>query len=455
MTVNLAAELLHHDLPDTAAALTSPQLSLSRGELRQWVAGHRAELVAAGVGPGSTVAIQVAPSFNYLAVVLAGLQLDSRLLLLHHRLAEAEFAELVDPLRPAATVRSLDGAAISRFVPRREVLVQPRPDADRSGPGAAIVQFSSGSTGRPKIIQRGEQSICRELAALERLPGWVSGADTLLTLNSLVHSFGLFGALFHGLRVGATVALPSSALPRELSQALDGLRPTAITGVPAHFELLAALPVGALAGVHTCVSGGQLVRPAAQRAFVARQGCQLGQVYGLTEAGLVAADITGEFAPAMGRPLHPGSVTVVAGEVVLEQPELPYLGAGDPARWRAGQLYTGDRGRLDGEVLSVTGRSDSLVAIGGLKLDLAEIERLIGAAPGVREVVVLVREQHLEAFVEADEQTADTLRDWCRDRLSAHKQPRRIVVHRQLPRTLTGKAVRGAELLRLLEAAAT
>ncbi|HST49299.1 class I adenylate-forming enzyme family protein [Jatrophihabitans sp.] len=431
---------------DRAPAVLTADVTVSRAELRAEVAGHRDRLRECGVRPGDTVALQVAPSVSYLALVLATLALDARALLLHAGLTDAEYAQVLDRLRPAVAVRAPERSAIARFVPVRPLdwAVLPAPAA--AEPGAAVIQLSSGSTGTPKVIRRTESSIRAELAAIGELPDWVPAGGRLLTLNSLVHSFGLIGAVLHCLRVGAAVLLPDSAQPRELARAVAAGRPQAITGVPAHFELLTALPAGTLAGVRTCVSGGQLIRPTAHQAFVARHGCPLGQAYGMTEVGLIAADFGGGLAPAMGPPLPSLEVRIVAGEVAVRLAESPYL-AGDAGRWRDGWLYTGDRGELHDGVLEIGGRTDSMLAVGGLKVDLVEVEEVLAAHPRVRAAVVVGTRESIEAFVEADSAGAAELHDWCRQRLSGHKRPRRIVVTGELPRTSNGKLVRAADVL--------
>lgn len=431
---------------DRAPAVLTADAATSRAELRAEVDGHSRRLRDAGVRPGDTVALQVAPSVSYLALVLATLAVDGRALLLHAALTDAEYAQVLAQLRPALSVRALEQSRITRFRVTRELEWQPLPEPATSDSGAAVIQLSSGSTGVPKVIHRSEASVRAEVAAVGELPDWVGAGQWLLTLNSLVHSFGLIGAVLHCLRVGAAVLLPDSAQPRELARALAARQPQAITGVPAHFELLTALPSGALAGVRTCVSGGQLIRSAAHQAFVSRHGCPLGQAYGMTEVGLIAADFGGGLAPAMGRPLPSLQVRTVAGEVAVRFAESPYL-AGDDGRWRDGWLYTGDRGELRDGVLRVGGRTDSVLAVGGLKVDLVEVEEVLASHPNVRAAVVVGAGQSIEAFVEADQAGEAELHDWCGQRLSAYKRPRRIVVTSQLPRTSNGKLVRGVQAL--------
>ncbi|WP_143677676.1 AMP-binding enzyme, partial [Streptomyces scabiei] len=103
----------------------------------------------------------------------------------------------------------------------------------------------------------------------------------------------------------------------------------------------------------------------------------------------------------------------------------------------------------DGTV-TVGGRADSLVVIGGLKVDLTEVEHVLRAHPAV-EQAVLVHEDVTEAYVAvtagAGSPSAEELLRWCRERLADYKLPRVIRLLEALPRTSNGKLVRQAATL--------
>ncbi|HJQ01829.1 MAG TPA: fatty acid--CoA ligase family protein [Jatrophihabitans sp.] len=432
---------------DRMPAVLTAEAVVSRAELRDRVAEQRRQLAEHGAGTGHTIVVQIAPSVSYLAVVLGALELSTQVVLLHAGTAEPEFQQIVEQLRPVLSVRAPEQSRLATFRLDRPLALRRWPRPDTAGMAGAVVQLSSGSTGEPKLIVRSPDSIAAELAAIAALPDWVTTGDRLLTLNSLVHSFGLFGAVLHSLRVGAAVVLAETAQPRDLAAVLAVRKATAITGVPAHFELLTALPAGALAGVRTCVSGGQLIRPSMHDQFVDRHGCPLGQAYGMTELGLIAADFGGRLAPAMGPPLPGMQIRSVAGELVIEMERSPYLNGTNMGRWREGWLYTGDRGELRDGVLWVHGRADSVLAVGGLKVDLTEVENVLSDHPDVRAAVVIGIGGALDAFVETDLVDETALHDWCRQRLSNFKRPRRIVPMQRLPRTSNGKLARSSQAL--------
>ncbi|HTQ81310.1 MAG TPA: condensation domain-containing protein, partial [Thermoanaerobaculia bacterium] len=139
------------------------------------------------------------------------------------------------------------------------------------------------------------------------------------------------------------------------------------------------------------------------------------------------------------------------------RPELTALAfLPDPFDRRPGRrLYrTGDRGRYgaDGN-LEFLGRLDHQVKVRGYRIELGEIEVVLSRQPGVREAVVLAREdepgdQRLVAYVVAAEGAAapvpSELRDALRQALPEYMVPGAFVLLDSLPVTANGKLDREA-----------
>ncbi len=131
---------------------------------------------------------------------------------------------------------------------------------------------------------------------------------------------------------------------------------------------------------------------------------------------------------------------------------------GEPAPSDCGdRLYrTGDLGRYlpDGQV-TFAGRADHQVKIRGFRIELAEIEGRLGREPGVREAVVVARQEPggdrrllafavLEAGTEAGTATAAALRARLREQLPAYMVPAAVVLLAAIPLTPNGKIDRRA-----------
>lgn len=118
------------------------------------------------------------------------------------------------------------------------------------------------------------------------------------------------------------------------------------------------------------------------------------------------------------------------------------------------RLYkTGDlaRYRADG-ILEFLGRIDHQVKVRGYRVELGEIEGVLGQHPGVRETVVLTREdvpgdQRLVAYFIAKTETAPTisdLRNFLKEQLPDYMVPSAFLQIKALPLTTNGKVDRRA-----------
>jgi acyl-coenzyme A synthetase/AMP-(fatty) acid ligase len=171
-------------------------------------------------------------------------------------------------------------------------------------------------------------------------------------------------------------------------------------------------------------------------------------MYGMTEVGVIATDLHGAHRPALA-PAPGIAIREQDGQVLVATEATPYVGLSDPSRWVDGWLYTKDAGTVDADsgLVTIQGRLDSQVSVGGLKVDLTEVEQAIAALPGVVEAVV-VHDRAIEAFVVLDDPAGATkLRIELAERLAPYKRPRRVNVVARLPRTATGKLVRNPRAL--------
>jgi fatty-acyl-CoA synthase len=127
-----------------------------------------------------------------------------------------------------------------------------------------------------------------------------------------------------------------------------------------------------------------------------------------------------------------------------------YTGGGDKDRV-GGLMATGDVGHFDADGrLFIDGRDDDMIVSGGENVFPAEVEDLLAAVPGVREVAVVgVADeqfgQRLRAVVSLQpgaQLTGADLQDHVRRRLARYKVPREVVFVAALPRNATGKVLK-------------
>jgi len=109
-------------------------------------------------------------------------------------------------------------------------------------------------------------------------------------------------------------------------------------------------------------------------------------------------------------------------------------------------LYrTGDLGRwlASGEI-EFLGRLDNQVKLRGFRIELGEIEAVLRSHDAVREVVAVVRDDRLVAYVVAEVAgvTGNELRTHLKERLPAYMAPAVFMLLEELPLTANGKVDR-------------
>jgi amino acid adenylation domain-containing protein len=354
------------------------------------------------------------------------------------------------------------------------------PDCAAKGDGAAYVIYTSGSTGNPKgVVGLHRGALNRFYWMWKTYPfeeGEVCCQKTSLSFVDSV--WEIFGPLLQGV---PTVMIPDEHVkdPRRLIEDLAAHGVTRIVLVPsllrvileAHEDLQNRLP-----GLKIWVTSGEEIPvELAERFYASMPGSVLINLYGSSE---VSADATcyevpkGELGRSIpiGRPIDNTTIYVldsnlrpvpigVGGEIYVGGEGLArgYFNREDltgerfpPNPFRQGGVIykTGDLGRYlpDGSI-EYLGRSDHQVKIRGFRIELGEIEGVLSRYPGVREKVVVAREdetgeRHLVAYIVSDGNgtvTAQDLRASLRERLPDYMVPSTFVFLDALPLTPSGK----------------
>lgn len=405
------------------------------GALRAMVAERAGELREVGLRPGGAVGLRMPPGLEYVVNLLAAWRVGAQVSLLDHRLTAHEVSQALARIAPQFIVG--DGASIAAY------------PGEPARTDHALLQLSSGSTGPSKVVGRTATALVTEVETYRLIDGTPQPGERIVLLASMVHVLGLVGGLLYGLRTGVQIVLPGALTTNAIQAAVaGGPEPATVLGVPTHLPFLTAGSARPLPQLKRMTVGGELVRPAAWQAFADRHGVPLGNMYGMTEVGVIATDLFGEHRPAL-RPIPGMAVREEAGQILVGTAASPYVGLTDPGRWVDGWLYTKDAGTVDATgLVTVRGRLDSQVSVGGLKVDLTEVEQALTGLPGVVEAVV-AWDGAIEAFVVLEDPAGvPALKDALAGRLAAYKRPRRLTVVTRLPRTSSGKLIRAVAALR-------
>ncbi|WP_425394877.1 class I adenylate-forming enzyme family protein [Actinospica robiniae] len=444
--------------PDREPCLRLGQ-ALDRTLVRAGVAEAEDRLRAAGLAPGGSAALRLPPSLAFVTSLLAAWRIGAQVSLLDHRLTEAEVGRALDRLAPQLLIEPEQQAntAMRGYSVVAGPRLVARPEGRPAETDHVLIQLSSGSTGPSKVIARTAADLEFELDRYAVLDGFPRRGGRVVLLSSIVHVLGLVGGLLHGLHAGVELVLPERLTAAGILAAVDAgaeagepPRPTTVIGVPFYAELLAAAAAPRTLALERMIVAGELTRPGVPEAFTAAYGVPLGSMYGMTELGVIATDLDGTARPALD-PNKGLELRIEDGELHIRRPESPYLGASDPARWSEGWLHTRDAARIDPATGRVTilGRRDSQVSIGGLKVDLTEVEQALAATPGVTGAIVVFDDGAILAYLTcADGVELEDVRRQLAAELASYKLPRRLVPLAELPRTATGKLLRDVAALR-------
>jgi O-succinylbenzoic acid--CoA ligase len=216
-------------------------------------------------------------------------------------------------------------------------------------------------------------------------------------------------------------------------------------------QLIRLLDAGAdLSAPRAILIGGGPVPPDALREALGR-GATVVQTYGMTETCSQVTTLAPEDAErrvgSAGRPLLTTHIRIEAGEILVQGPTVaPGTYEGD------GWLHTGDLGHIDEEgFLYVTGRSSEVIVTGGENVMPAEVEAVLISHPAVADAAVVGRpdpewQEAVCALVvlrEGAQATDEELRAHCSASLASYKVPKRVDFIGGLPRTASGKLLRG------------
>jgi acyl-CoA synthetase (AMP-forming)/AMP-acid ligase II len=101
-------------VPDDRVAVRIDGHEVTRAQLAASVTAWAGRLSDHGLSAGGTLLLRVAPSLTYLSALLAGWRLDAQVLLVDHRLTDAESDACLARFRPQVSVVSAPAGRWSR-----------------------------------------------------------------------------------------------------------------------------------------------------------------------------------------------------------------------------------------------------------------------------------------------------------------------------------------------------
>src|SRR5215213_2623175 len=356
-------------------------------------------------------------------------------------------------------------------------------ESDLTSDNLAYVMYTSGSTGKHKGVSVSHRSVVR----LVKNTNYADFGPENIFLQLASISFDastleIWGPLLNG---GQLVVMPPGVPSlAQLGESIRQHRVTTLWLTSGLFQLMVDERLEDLRSVRQLLAGGDVLSvPHVRRAVAALEAGRVINGYGPTEGTTFTCcySVTDEQqlqeSVPIGPPIANTEVFVLDTQlnpVPIGVPGELYLGGAGLARGylnqggltaerfiphpysleRGARLYrTGDRVRwLASGELEFMGRFDNQVKLRGYRIEPGEIETVLASCPGVRECVVIVRddsgEKRLVAYVvptgSLQASSAEAMREHLRSRLPDYMTPARFVFIDALPLTPNGKVDRRA-----------
>lgn len=479
---------------------TSVGQRISYAELGDRIQRFARGLITLGLRPEDVVAVWLANSWEYVALVhavtLAGgiptlLNSSYRQREVEYQLrdsgakflfTDATLAKDMDfsrlPLEAIFYTRNAFSGA-SAWANLDRPSVTPIPALEHPDATLAALPYSSGTTGLPKGVMLSHANLLAN-AYQFLVPGEEAtprAADRMLCFLPLYHIYGLNVVLNPTLLVGATIVL----MPRfDLERLLRVIVEEQVTYMPQVPPVINALCGVAEAGrfpathsIRSTKSGAAPLAPELAKRWQTLTGIPLRQGYGMTEASPVTH--LGFFEPALYRPDSIGQEVALTdcrivredgtdctpdepGELVMRGPQFMrgYWHAQEATAsvLRDGWYWSGDVATRDASgFYKIVDRRKEMIKYKGFPIAPAEVEAVLLEHPAVRDCGVIGRpddacgEVPVAFIVARDERSSSPhlcaeLCGFVGERLSRYKQPQEVRFVQSIPRNPSGKILR-------------
>jgi len=358
-------------------------------ELADLYHGWVKRLTAAGVTPGSSVAVIGDFSPNSVAVLVALVRLNGILVPLarESRDQHDQFVEIAE-VDFVVTIDEQDHGTIRPTAFRRD---HPLLTALRERGEAGLVLFSSGSTGKPKAILHPLPQLLEKF----RKPRHCYRTVTFLLFDHI----GGFNTLFYTLANLGCIVAPEDRSVNKVCRAIARHRAELLPTSPSFLNLLLLGQVYADYDLSSLklVTYGTEVMPerTLEQLAEALPGVRLQQTYGLSELGILRSKSASNHSLLVQVGGEDYETKVVDGTLRIRArcSMLGYLNAPSPFD-ADGWFDTGDSVIQDGEYYRILGRVTEIINVGGQKVYPAEVEKVLADIEGFIDVAV-TGEPHL------------------------------------------------------------
>lgn len=343
----------------------------------------------------------------------------------------------------------------------------------------AYVIYTSGSTGKPKGVQITHQSVSNLVLSMLLRPG-MSNQDILSSLTSISFDIAVL-ELFLPIIAGGRLNIIDNEKIMEEGTLIENLMDagtTILQATPSAWQLILSKGIPISYGLKVLCGGEPLSRSLASRLMDVSDS--VWNLYAPTETTIYSTANHIEFADdsmTIGRAINNTQIYILDDCLIpvpigtsgnlyisglglargyIDQSEMtaerfiPAIYSEIPG---ARMYQTGDLSRFlpDGKIEFI-GRIDNQVKVRGFRIELEEIEAILGEHEAVREIAVAVIEDmqgqnSLTAYVVLDDENSyepRVLNEYLKNRLPSYMIPSSFILLDRLPLTPNGKVDRNA-----------
>lgn len=338
----------------------------------------------------------------------------------------------------------------------------------------AVLQYTGGTTGVAKGAMLTHGNLILNMEQAMELLGRdiVKGEETIMTALPLYHIFAFTVNMLAFYWLGArNILIPNPRPLSNLKRAFENYKITWMSGVNTLFNGLTNevwFQDTPPKHMKFAGAGGMALQSAVAERWKEIAGCEVVQGYGLTETSPVLTfEPLGAARPGtIGIPVPSTEVACFSedGEI-LPQGETGEIAARGPqvmkGYWKKPEetskvmngewFLTGDIGVMDEDgYFRIVDRKKDMVVVSGFNVYPNEVEDCLAKHDDVIEVAVIgvpdgATGEAVKAFVVAAKDSGlskDTVRNYCKEHLTAYKVPKQVEFRDELPKSNVGKILR-------------
>ncbi|MFE8699649.1 class I adenylate-forming enzyme family protein [Cytobacillus sp. FJAT-54145] len=334
----------------------------------------------------------------------------------------------------------------------------------------AQIIYTSGTTGNPKGAMITHDNVAWMTKAMTDEQG-TNEKDRVIVVLPLFHAFAKMAGIWCPLYKGATIYIEERFHPDAILEMIERERITVFSGVPTMFTLFVHSPrlkEFDYSSLRIFGSGGASIPVEIIDRIKKEIGVEMVEAYGQTEATIMITSqpVNGEkVVGSVGPPIEGVDLRIVTpddrdvpqgeiGEIIFRGRNAMKGYYNKPEETattiRDGWVYTGDLAYQDknGNVFIVDRKKDMIIR-GGYNVYPREIEEVLYAHSDVIECAVvgeaheILGEEIVAYVVVKNNLQEEELSAYCREHLAKYKTPRVFRFLDSLPKTVTGKILKG------------